>query len=318
MKATQKTLLATALVAAGLFSGAAFADASDRGCEQSGGKAAGCTVNSGGQGGQGGLGGEGGQGGTGGNASATGGVGVGVGVGVGIGGAGGVGNGGAGGNATATGGVGLGGVGIGGGAVIQKGAVDNRNYNANKQAQGQLQGQQQGQSQDATAIGINKNDNKNLNTNVSGAEANAVNAGNNQSVEVNANTYIPAEQTIRYEGSYTVKNVPSMDAPNITSSNDTCMGSASGAVAGPGFGVSVGSTFTDDNCIMLKNARELWNMGMRAAALAHMCSDPEVAKSLEVTGYKCPARGDQPAAGGSQGAPAPVTDRDWNSMYRGG
>ena len=128
----------------------------------------------------------------------------------------------------------------------------------------------------------------------------------------------PEEQTIRYDGSYTVKNAPSMGAPNITSSNDTCMGSASGAVSGPGFGVAVGSTFTDENCIMLKNSRELWNMGMRAAALAHMCSDPKVAKSLEVTGYKCPARGDQPAAGSSQGAPAPVTDRDWNSMYHGG
>lgn len=152
------------------------------------------------------------------------------------------------------------------------------------------------------------------------AEANAA-AGSTSGFQINSPlsvTVTPEEQTIRYDGSYTVKNAPSMAAPNITSSNDTCMGSASGAVSGPGFGVAVGSTFTDANCIMLKNSRELWNMGMRAAALAHMCSDPEVAKSLEVTGYKCPARGDQPAAGGSQGAPAPVTDRDWNSMYGGG
>lgn len=268
MKSTQKTLLAAALVAAGLFSGSVFAaqggEGNNTNCNGVGNPNSPCAGS--------GVVDGGGQGGAGGNASATGGVGIGV--------------------------------GIGGGAVIQKGAVDNRNYNANKQAQGQIQGQQQGQSQDATAIGINKN------LNVSRAEANAVNAGNNQSVEVNANTYIPAEQTIRYEGSYTVKNVPSMDAPNITSSNDTCMGSASGSVAGPGFGVAVGSTFTDANCIMLKNARELWNMGMRAAALAHMCSDPEVAKSLDLTGYKCPDRNAQPA-------PAPVVERDWNTMYGG-
>jgi hypothetical protein len=86
----------------------------------------------------------------------------------------------------------------------------------------------------------------------------------------------------------TIKNVPSVSASALTSSNDTCMGSASGSVNGPGFGLSLGKTYTDSNCVMLKNGRELWNMGMKAAAMALMCSDTSNREALESTGYQCP------------------------------
>jgi hypothetical protein len=42
--------------------------------------------------------------------------------------------------------------------------------------------------------------------------------------------------------------------PALTGSNDTCMGSTSVGAAGLAFGVSFGSTYTDDNCMMLKNS----------------------------------------------------------------
>ena len=60
-----------------------------------------------------------------------------------------------------------------------------------------------------------------------------------------------------------IKNTPSMNGPNLTSSNDTCMGSVSAGGSGPGFGLSLGKTYTDTNCVRLKNSRELWNMGIR-------------------------------------------------------
>jgi hypothetical protein len=50
----------------------------------------------------------------------------------------------------------------------------------------------------------------------------------------------------------------------------------------------LGKTYTDTNCVRLKNSRELWNMGMKAAALALMCKDEENREALEVTGYQCP------------------------------
>lgn len=78
--------------------------------------------------------------------------------------------------------------------------------------------------------------------------------------------------------------------PALTSSNDTCMGSTSVGASAVSFGVSVGSTWTDDNCVMLKNAREMWNMGFKGAALARMCMDDLNREAFEVTGINCPAR----------------------------
>lgn len=102
----------------------------------------------------------------------------------------------------------------------------------------------------------------------------------------------------------TVRNTPSMMGPNLTTSNDTCMGSTSGSVSIPGFGLGAGTTWTDANCVRLKNSRELWNMGMRAAGLALMCTDPANREALELTGFTCPqtqkARDDQAKAAAEQ------------------
>jgi hypothetical protein len=85
-----------------------------------------------------------------------------------------------------------------------------------------------------------------------------------------------------------IRNTPSVNGPPLTSSNDTCMGSASVAANAPGIGIALGKTYTDDNCVMLKNSRELWNMGMKAAAMALMCTDARNREALELTGFVCP------------------------------
>jgi hypothetical protein len=58
----------------------------------------------------------------------------------------------------------------------------------------------------------------------------------------------------------------------------------------PGVGLSLGSTWTDKNCVMLKNSRELWNMGMKGAAMARMCMDADNREALELSGVHCPTR----------------------------
>jgi hypothetical protein len=120
----------------------------------------------------------------------------------------------------------------------------------------------------------------------SGSTAASVNAGNAQSV-IFTNP-AQTEASIAYSGTQTLRNVPSVTGPNLTTSNDTCMGSTSGSINGPGFGVGLGTTWTDDNCVMLKNSRELWNMGMKAASMALMCTDVRTRGALEVTGFECP------------------------------
>lgn len=97
-----------------------------------------------------------------------------------------------------------------------------------------------------------------------------------------------SHQYIEYGGTQTLRNVPSVTGPALTTSNDTCMGSSTGSVNGPGFGLSIGGTWSDTNCKLLKNSRELWNMGMKAAAMALMCTDVANRDALEITGYDCP------------------------------
>jgi hypothetical protein len=69
------------------------------------------------------------------------------------------------------------------------------------------------------------------------------------------------------------------------------MGSTSIGGSAVSFGFSAGTTWTDDNCVMLKNARELWNMGFKGAALTRLCMDDKNREALESSGVICPPRG---------------------------
>jgi hypothetical protein len=132
----------------------------------------------------------------------------------------------------------------------------------------------------------------------------------------NLNTSGTSRNIVEYTGDYTIKNVPSVTGPNLTTSNDTCMGSTSGGANGAGFGVSFGSTWTDEHCKRLKMSRELWNKGMKAASLAMDCMDAGAKAALEMTGTKCPqsmtvaerreAFGAQASATGAVETPGPA------------
>jgi len=99
-----------------------------------------------------------------------------------------------------------------------------------------------------------------------------------------------------------VRNTPSIGIAGLSSSNDTCMGSTSAGGSGPGFSIGIGTTWTDGNCKMLKNSREMWNMGFRAAAVALLCTDAANKDALELTGYKCPQTERDEAARAAQSA----------------
>lgn len=129
----------------------------------------------------------------------------------------------------------------------------------------------------------------------------------------NVNNTGATTNTVDYRGSYTIKNVPSVNGPNLTTSNDTCMGSTSASANGAGVGLSFGTTWTDEHCKRLKMSRELWNKGMKAASLAMDCMDPAAMAALEMTGTKCPqsmtaeervtAYGPQASASGAPASP---------------
>lgn len=76
-------------------------------------------------------------------------------------------------------------------------------------------------------------------------------------------------------------------AAPLMATEDTCMGSSSVGGQGVGFGLSVGSTWQDADCVRRKDARELHNMGNKGAAIALMCQNANVAKAMKTAGTPC-------------------------------
>ena len=114
----------------------------------------------------------------------------------------------------------------------------------------------------------------------------ANNAGNTQQVIFTS----PGESktTVEYAGTQTLKNVPSMGAPALTTSNNMCVGSVSGALSLPGIGGAFAKTIKDEHCIIIKSSAHLWEKGFRAASMGVDCSDPLMHDMLTITGYDCP------------------------------
>lgn len=160
-------------------------------------------------------------------------------------------------------------------AFSQSGAVAT-SYNAQGQGQGQgqqqSQGQGQGQGQAITSSG---------NAYVSGistgpSNATASNAGNNNAASGNTTTVVTEAQK---------RNpVNTAYAAPLTAAEDTCMGSTTAGAQGIGFGLSLGSTYQDEDCVRRKDARELHNMNHRGAAIALMCQSENVRTAMEQAG----------------------------------
>jgi hypothetical protein len=85
-------------------------------------------------------------------------------------------------------------------------------------------------------------------------------------------------------------------APQLVASYDACMGSSSAGIQGASFGVSVGGTWKDENCIMRKDATLLFNIGLKNAALARLCQDPKNRDAIETGGTICPTRDERISA----------------------
>jgi outer membrane protein OmpA-like peptidoglycan-associated protein len=82
--------------------------------------------------------------------------------------------------------------------------------------------------------------------------------------------------------------VPTATAPGLMASSDTCMGSRSFGAQVMSIGFSVGRTWEDESCQRRKNARQLYALGYRRAAIALLCVDDEVRNAMRVAGTPCP------------------------------
>lgn len=86
---------------------------------------------------------------------------------------------------------------------------------------------------------------------------------------------------------------PSAIAPQFSagSNSDLCTIGASASVQTQILGISAGGTYTEENCKRLKNAKVLYDMGMKVAAVSTMCQDENVFKAMMNAGTPCPYNG---------------------------
>ena len=102
--------------------------------------------------------------------------------------------------------------------------------------------------------------------------------------------------TVTTNGNQTTKvesPPPSAIAPQFGSGNnsDLCTISSSGSVQTQILGLSVGTTYTEENCLRLKKAQKLYMFGMKVAAVSVMCQDPDVWAAMMSAGTPCPIDG---------------------------
>ena len=91
----------------------------------------------------------------------------------------------------------------------------------------------------------------------------------------------------------TVKSPPpSAISPNVGGNNsDLCTISSSGALGTQILSLSLGATYTEENCLRLKKAGRLYDMGMKVAAVSLMCQDQRVFDAMMHAGTPCPYNG---------------------------
>jgi len=135
-------------------------------------------------------------------------------------------------------------------------------------------------------------------------------ATNANCIETNSNTTSTVNSTLSSET--TVNSPPpSAMSPTINNSNsDLCTVGMSGAVQTQILGISIGTTTRDLNCERLKNAKVLYDMGMKVAAVSVLCMDKRVFSSMMNAGTPCPFDGlvGQPAKDAWKNNPHLVPD----------
>ena len=142
----------------------------------------------------------------------------------------------------------------------------------------------------STSVSTNTNNNNNVNSSSSDVTTNNQNVNQNTSTNVNTNN--STSQSSQKVTQRVKSPPPSAVAPSIMSySQDLCTSGASSAVQTQFFGISTGRSVRDENCERLKLSKGLYDMGMKVAAVALLCEDARVWRSMMQAGSPCPYQG---------------------------
>jgi len=99
-------------------------------------------------------------------------------------------------------------------------------------------------------------------------------------------------------------------------SQDLCTSGASSAVQTQFFGISTGRSVRDENCERLKLSKGLYDMGMKVAAVALLCEDARVWRSMMQAGSPCPYKGKIGEEAKIAWEENPQDRPDWNEVKK--
>jgi hypothetical protein len=85
------------------------------------------------------------------------------------------------------------------------------------------------------------------------------------------------------QNDYTVRNVPNVFSGNVYPTAP-CMGSSQVGGAGVGFGFSIGSSWTDDECGIRETARSFSGLGLKEDAVKVLCTSKYAAAAPACAG----------------------------------
>ena len=144
----------------------------------------------------------------------------------------------------------------------------------------------------STSVSTNTNNNNNVSSSTSDVTTNNQNVNTNNNTSQNVNTNNSTSQSSQKVTQRVKSPPPSAVAPSIMSySQDLCTTGASSAVQTQFFGISTGRSVRDENCERLKLSKGLYDMGMKVAAVALLCEDARVWRSMMQAGSPCPYKG---------------------------
>ena len=164
---------------------------------------------------------------------------------------------------------------------------------------------------------VSTNNNNNVSTSSSDVTTNNQNFNTNNNTSQNVNTNNSTSQSSQKVTQRVKSPPPSAVAPSIMSySQDLCTSGASSAVQTQFFGISTGRSVRDENCERLKLSKGLYDMGMKVAAVALLCEDARVWRSMMQAGSPCPYKGKIGAEAKIAWEENPQDRPDWDEVKK--
>lgn len=119
----------------------------------------------------------------------------------------------------------------------------------------------------------------------------SLNTSNNNSTVSSNNVTTDTSTSNTYNGAGSSSEIPvgsAITPTYMSNGSETCLQGVGGSIQTVAVGISSGTYEKDDDCNRRRDSKVLSDLGMKVAAIARMCQDHGVWRSMFVSGTPCP------------------------------